>query len=319
MTKVSVVIPNYNGEKYLGKCLEALKRQTMSGFDVIITDNASTDDSLKIIERSWPDAVVIKLDKNYGFSKAVNEGIKASSAPYVILLNNDTEVFPDFVEKLYNAIVRDEKIFSVSSKMLRMNAPGLMDSAGDMYCCLGWAYARGKDKPEGRYNRGRDVFSACAGAAIYRKAVFDEIGYFDEAHFAYLEDVDVGYRARINGYRNVYEPEARVFHAGSGISGSRYNRFKINLSSRNNVYLIYKNMPLLQLVLNLPLLVPGFLIKTVFFIRKGEGVTYVKGLMKGIGMCMKGKKYPFRQENLKNYLRIQWELWRNTVLRFIPY
>ncbi len=317
MAKVSVVIPNYNGEKFLTRCIEALNRQTFGDHELIITDNASTDDSLKTVSRLRPDAVIIKLDKNYGFSRAVNEGIKASTSPYVILLNNDTEVFPDFIEKLYDAVRSDDRIFSVSSKMLQMHSPGLMDSAGDMYCCLGWAYARGKDKPEAGYNRKRDIFSSCAGAAIYRKAVFDEIGLFDEAHFAYLEDVDVGYRARINGYRNIYEPGACVYHAGSGMSGSRYNKFKINLSSRNNVYLIYKNMPLLQLLLNLPFLLAGFLIKTVFFIRKGEGVTYVKGLIKGVKMCMGRKKYPFKSANLKNYIRIQWELWRNTILRFI--
>lgn len=312
---VSVIIPNYNGEKYLGECIKALNAQTMSDFELIIVDNGSTDKSLDIVRELRPDAQIIKLDKNYGFSRAVNEGIRVSAASYVILLNNDTRILPDFVKELYNAIRSDGKIFSVSAKMVQMHEPDLMDSAGDMYCCLGWAFARGKDKPERDYNVCRDVFSACAGAAIYRRQIFDKIGYFDEAHFAYLEDVDVGYRARICGYRNVYEPAAVVHHAGSGMSGSRYNKFKISLSSRNNVYLAYKNMPLLQLLLNLPFLIMGYLIKTVFFIRKGQGVTYVRGLFKGLSMCTKDKKFPYDSRNLKNYFRIQLELWRNMILR----
>lgn len=313
---VSVVIPNYNGEKYIEDCLGALNDQLMKDFQLIVVDNGSTDRSLDIVRDLCPGAMIIELEKNYGFSRAVNEGIKASEAPYVILLNNDTRVLPDYVGRLYNAIRSDDRIFSVSARMVQMYAPGLLDNAGDMYCCLGWAFARGKDKPVGTCERRTDIFSACAGAAIYRKSVFDVIGYFDEAHFAYLEDVDVGYRARICGYRNVYEPSAVVSHVGSAISGSRYNKFKISLSSRNNVYLAYKNMPLLQLILNLPFLIAGFLVKTVFFMRKGHGVTYVKGLFKGLSMCKRDSKFPYKNRNFGNYLKIQLELWRNMILRF---
>ncbi len=314
--KVSIVIPNYNGEKYLKECIGALNVQTLKDTELIVVDNGSTDASLDVIREVRPDTRIIELDKNYGFSRAVNEGIKAARAPYIILLNNDTRVLPDFAGELYNAIRDDERIFSVNARMLQMNAPELCDNAGDMYCCLGWAFARGKDKPAENYDRAAEVFSSCAGAAIYRRSVFDETGYFDEAHFAYLEDVDIGYRARICGYINTYAPGAVVYHVGSGASGSRYNRFKISLSSRNNVYLAYKNMPLLQLIINLPFLIIGYLLKTVFFMKKGEGVTYVRGLIKGITMCRRDKKFPFRKENLVNYFRIQWELWRNAVLRF---
>lgn len=321
MAGVSVVIPNYNGSRYLRDCLvslnEAVAAYKYGEAEIIIVDNASADDGIKIISECCPAAELIRLDRNYGFSRAVNEGIKASSAEYVILLNNDTKVFPDFISNLIDAIRRDEGIFSVSARMLKMSEPELIDSAGDMYCCLGWAFARGKDKPAAVFDEKTDVFSACAGAAVYRRSVFDEIGFFDEEHFAYLEDVDIGYRARINGYRNVYEPSASVYHAGSGISGSRYNRFKIDLSSRNNVYVAYKNMPLPQLVINLPFLAAGTFIKLLFFAGKGEGLTYIRGLGKGIILCVKGRKYPFRKENLVNYLRIQLELWRNMFIRFI--
>ena len=124
-------------------------------------------------------------------------------------------------------------------------------------------------------------FAACGGAAIYRRDVFAKIGYFDENHFAYLEDIDIGYRARIFGYQNGYCPDAIVYHAGSGASGSRYNAFKVDLSSRNSIYLIYKNMPLLQLILNLPFLLLGFLVKTLFLYKKGIWASLSAGTVEG--------------------------------------
>ena len=141
--------------------------------------------------------------------------------------------------------------------------------------------------------------------------MFDQIGLFDERHFAYLEDIDVGYRAKINGYKNLYEPSAEVVHVGSASSGSRYNEFKIKLSSRNNVYLVYKNMPLVQKIINSPTLFFGFLIKYIFFMKKGYGKIYLKGLTEGMKMCRKQDKVSWNRKHLKNYLKIQLELWKN--------
>ena len=156
---------------------------------------------------------------------------------------------------------------------------------------------------------------ACAGAAIYLRRVFDEIGLFDEAHFAYLEDVDVCWRARIAGYRNLYVPDAIVRHVGSATSGSVYNEFKVRHSSRNSIYLIYKNMPLLQIVLNLPFLIVGFAVKFLFFVSKGLGGTYARGLIRGVKMCSRDRKVRFHWKNLRNYAKIQLELWLNLIRR----
>lgn len=116
---------------------------------------------------------------------------------------------------------------------------------GNYYNCLGWAFALGKGKSEEKYKKERKIFASCGGAAIYRTKLVKQLGGFDEEHFAYLEDIDLGYRAQIAGYENWYLPKAGVYHVGSGTSGSRYNQFKIRYSSRNNVYMLYKNMPLL--------------------------------------------------------------------------
>ena len=147
----------------------------------------------------------------------------------------------------------------------------------------------------------------------------EEIGLFDEAHFAYLEDIDIAYRAKIAGYKNGFCPEAVVFHVGSGSSGSRYNDFKVRLAARNSIYLIYKNMPLLQILINFPFLLFGFLIKMAFFIKKGFGKVYVKALMEGFNMTknakMRQNKVKFKWKNMWNYIKIQLELWVGMVRR----
>lgn len=309
--KVTVVIPNYNGIKYIRDCMDSLRTQEDADFDVLIVDNASKDGSLEVLQEEYKEARIIALSENTGFCHAVNEGIRASRTPYVILLNNDTKVKPGFIKALTEAMERDEKIFSVSSLMLSMQDENIVDDAGDGYSLFGWAYAIGKGKSAEKYNKAREVFAACGGASIYRKAVFEEIGYFDENHFAYLEDMDIGYRARIYGYTNWYEPKAKVLHMGSATSGSRYNEFKTKLASANNAYLIGKNMPLLQWLINLPFLLVGFLVKATFFFMKKMGMLYVKGYFSGIARRFtkvgRNNKVPFKMTHLVNYCKI--EIW----------
>lgn len=315
MIDVTVVIPNYNGIRYLGDCLDSLGKQTVQDFSVILVDNGSEDGSVGFTEEHYPEVTIRRFDTNRGFCAAVNEGIRMAVTPYVLLLNNDTICEPSFVESLVGAIRRRPRCFSCAPRMVRMNAPDKIDNAGDFYCALGWAFARGKGRDAANYTKSCEIFSACAGASIYRRAVFDEIGLFDEAHFAYLEDVDVAYRARIAGYRNYYIPEAVVRHVGSATSGSPYNEFKTRYSSRNSIYLVYKNMPWPQILLNLPFLTVGFLAKLVFFAYRGYLREYAAGLWKGLCLCSRDKKVRFRRENLPHYLAIQWELWINTVRR----
>lgn len=307
--KVTVVIPNYNGIKYIRGCMDSLRDQEGEPFNILIIDNASKDGSLEILQHEYQEAQVIALSENTGFCHAVNLGIKESRTPYVILLNNDTVVKPGFVQTLVEAIEESEDIFSVSSMMLSMQDENLIDDAGDGYCALGWAYARGKGLPAEKFGEKAEIFAACGGASIYRKSVIEEIGYFDENHFAYLEDIDIGYRAKIYGYRNMYEPRAKVIHAGSATSGSRYNEFKTKLSSANNAYMIGKNMPLLQFLINFPFLFLGFLVKACFFIRKKMGILYIRGYLSGIARCFtkEGRKHKvkFRLKHFGNYFKIE--------------
>lgn len=316
MSDVSVVIPNYNGIAYLEACLGSLSDQTGVSAEIIVVDNGSSDGSQEYIREHFPQCVLVCLDKNYGFCRAVNVGIRRAKSPYVILLNNDTEVRPDFARYLLEAIGKDRKRFSCAAKMLQYKNRNLLDNAGDYYCALGWGVTRGRGKPSAAHNRGGRIFSSCAGAAIYQKDLLEKLGGFDDAHFTYLEDMDLSYRARIYGYYHWFEPRAEVFHIGSATSGSRHNRFKVLHSAGNNVYLIYKNMPFLQMLLNAPLLIAGFSIKYLFFMKKGMGKDYRDGLIRGIRLCRnnRDKKVRFCIGHAFNYVKIQIELWRNILL-----
>ncbi|MDO5136332.1 MAG: glycosyltransferase family 2 protein [Eubacteriales bacterium] len=315
MQEVSVIIPNYNGIAYLDGVLSSLERQTLRDFEVILVDNGSTDGSASFVAFAYPWVRLIQLSENFGFSRAVNEGIRAARSPYVLLLNNDTEAEANFLEEMRAAIQRHENAFSCGAKMVQFFDRDKLDDAGNYYNALGWAFARGKGRDVHAFDREERVFSSCAGAAIYRKQIFEKIGLFDQEHFAYLEDLDVCYRARIEGYENWYAPKAVVYHVGSGTSGSRYNQFKTRYSSRNNIYLIYKNMPLPQLLLNLPFLVAGFGIKILFFSIKGMGREYLAGIKNGFQLSRRDRKYPFSLKNLPHYGKIQLELWWNILRR----
>lgn len=315
MQEATVIIPNLNGKHYLEECLTSLREQTSKDFVTILVDNGSSDGSVEYVQKYFPEVRIHRFEVNTGFCGAVNQGIRMSETPYVILLNNDTVCHEKFVESLLRGIRSRPGIFSCQARMLQMHAPHLIDDAGDYYCALGWAFAAGKGREAVDYSQEKEIFASCAGAAIYNCRMLKEIGLFDEKHFAYLEDIDIGYRARIRGYHNWYIPSAVVYHAGSGTSGSVYNEFKVRHASRNSVYLVYKNMPIPQIILNLPFLLVGFGVKTLFFVKQGFGKQYLSGLFQGMKMWKRENKVVFQRENLKNYVRIQCELWVNVVRR----
>lgn len=306
MKPVTVIIPNYNGMKYLPQCIEALRRQTTEFFDILVVENASEDGSAEWLRAH--DVSFLPQKKNLGFAGGVNAGIRAVETPYVILLNNDTEVLPGFVDALLSAIERHPRIFSVSAKMLRTQERDRIDDAGDGISLPGWAYQRGTGEKEERFAKECDVFAACGGAAIYRTDALKALGLFDEAHFAYLEDVDLGWRARLCGYFNRYCPAAAVYHYGSATSGSKYNAFKVRLSARNHIWMLYKNQPDWQLFVNAPWLFTGMLVKAVFFFRKGLFSDWLSGTSEGLRELRCVKRVDFRQVPLRRILAIQWEM-----------
>ena len=314
--KVSIVTPNYNGNKFLEVYFKSISPHKEYIEEIVIVDNGSSDESIdyinKIIEDYPIEINLIENKTNNGFAEGVNQGIRASKSELVFLLNNDVELEKDTIKNLIECINLDNKTFSVTSKMVQYNNRNLIDDAGDSYTLLAYTKKIGNNQNVNNFNLYREVFSSCGGAALYKKSIIEEIGYFDSEFFAYMEDVDIAYRAQIYGYKNYYCPNAIVYHIGSGSSGSQYNEFKIPLAARNNVWMIYKNFPIPQKILNFPFIFLGFLIKYLFFKKKGFGSLYLKGVKEGLNTRGKIQKTKYKLKHSKNYFKIEWKLIKNT-------
>ena len=313
--KVPVVTPNYNGEKFLKAFFESLNEDSQLIGEVIIVDNGSTDSSKEFIRGNsfnFP-VKLIENTENLGFSPAVNQGIMESQYEYIFSLNNDTEIRKGSIKALTDLMSSDDSIFSAQAKMLQYDNKELIDDVGDEYNLLAWTKKTGENHNSSEYTEVREIFSACAGAAMYRKSLLDEIGMFDDSFFAYMEDVDLAIRSRINGYRNMLCPDAVVYHIGSATSGSRYNEFKVRLAARNNVWVVYKNLPIPLKIVNFIFLFLGFLIKYLFFVKKGFGPVYLAGIREGLSTRGKIQKVKFKSKNTKNYFKIEYRLIINTL------
>lgn len=237
---VSIVIPNWNGKTLLRECLYSLKKQSYARFKIIVVDNGSTDGSLDFLKFYHPEVKVIRLEKNLGFSRAVNEGIKLARTKYVALLNNDTKVSKNWLLFLIRAIQKNKPISAVASKMILMS--GKLDSAGDTMNSVGQAYHRGYGDDPQKWNEPGLVFLVTAGASLYKRRVFSEVGMFDEDFFAYGEDVDWCLKAQLYGHKFWYEPSAIVYHRHKA-TASRIRRKVEYLQFRNMTLTIIKNFP----------------------------------------------------------------------------
>jgi GT2 family glycosyltransferase len=284
---VNIVIPNWNGLRFLPNCLASIERQQFTDWQITIVDNGSADGSLEYL-RAQPKVRLIALPENRGFSAAVNAGLLSSDAPYVFLLNNDTELPPDCLRQLLNAAAELPEYDFFAPKMLRFHERTVLDGAGDGFLRGGAGYRLGtmeKDSPT--YNQPRPVFGVCAGAALYRRAVFDRIGLFDEDFFAYLEDVDFNLRLNRAGCKGYYVPAARVYHIGSASSGSTFNPFTIRLSTRNSIYILLKHYSLPLFIRFLLVIMIYQLIWLIFSVKKGHFLAYCQGMKEAIAGSIK--------------------------------
>ena len=313
--KVSVVTPNYNGEKFLKTFFDSLNDDCNCIGEVIIVDNGSADKSVDYIKNNSFNFPVnlIENSENLGFAPAVNQGIREAKYEHIFSLNNDTEVKKGSIKALLDLISSSQDIFSVQAKMLQYNNKELIDDVGDEYNLLAWTKKTGENHKSTEFDEVREIFASCAGAAMYRKSLLEELGAFDDNFFAYMEDVDLAIRSRIHGYKNLLCPQAVVYHIGSATSGSRYNEFKVKLAARNNVWVVYKNLPIPLKITNFIFLFFGFLIKYMFFLKKGFGSTYLAGIKEGLNTRSKIDKVRFESKNTKNYFKIEYRLIINTI------
>lgn len=239
--QLSIVIPNWNGLRFLQPCLDSLRAQTHQPIEVIIADNASTDGSQQFIKTHYPEVVLIELPENRGFTGACNAGMQAASGEFVCLLNNDTEVPPDWAAAVIDAFARHPEAGTVASKMLLYDKRDHIHTTGDYFTVDGKAGNRGVwQRDEGQYDHEEYVFSACGGSSVYRRTMLDQIGLLDDDFFFLLEDMDLGWRAQLAGWRCLYTPKAIVYHhlsaTGGGVTASYYD-------GRNMLMLLMKNYP----------------------------------------------------------------------------
>jgi hypothetical protein len=235
--------------------MDAVFDQTFQDFEVILVDNGSVDDSVPFIRSTYPRVRLLVNDINLGFAAGNNQAIRASRSPFVATLNNDTQVEPDWLEALVNGMKMDENIGMCASKMLFAHRRDMINSAGICMDRAGIAWDRkGGELDDVNASIIEPVFGACAGAALYRREMLNDVGLFDEDFFAYLEDVDLAWRAQLAGWDAIYVPQARVYHHHSGTSGER-SSFKSRHLGRNKAWTILKNYPAPYIFWYLPIII----------------------------------------------------------------
>jgi GT2 family glycosyltransferase len=240
---VAVIVPNWNGRRWLAQCLQALSEQTTPPAEIVVVDNGSTDGSLALTGDSSAPITVLRLGRNTGFAFAANRGIEAAHAEAVALVNTDVVLAPDWIERLAGVLDRDPGLSGVACKMLQMGDEGRLYDAGDFLRRDGVCEQRGRfELDDGSYDAPGEAFAPCAGAALYRREAVLGAGGFDERFFSYLEDVDLGLRLGLAGWRCAYEPAVAV-HAGEGSSWQLAAPVHYWVE-RNTLLLVLKAFPL---------------------------------------------------------------------------
>mgnify|MGYP000432702724 CR=1 FL=1 len=246
---ISVVVLNWNGYQVLEGCLRSLNDQTYQPLEIIVVDNASTDGSVDFLRQKFQDINLIINGKNLGFGGGNNIGIRASHGKYIMILNNDTRVDPKCVEELKRSIEKDDRYGVCASKILLECKPDIIDGVGIVVCPDGLSFGRGRLEKKDRYDEEEEIFFASDCACLYRREMLEDIGLYDEDFFAYADETDMGWRARLAGWKCIYSPKAIVYHLHSVSSGGRYSSFKAFLVERNRIWVALKNFPISLIIL----------------------------------------------------------------------
>ncbi|MCF8567863.1 glycosyltransferase family 2 protein [Alicyclobacillus tolerans] len=279
---IAVIIVNWNSGNMLAQCLQCLENQTLKPDKVMVIDNASSDNSIEVTKK-YTNVTVRKLKNNLGFAGANNLALKECDSEYVALLNPDAFPEPDWLQNLHSAVVNSIDVVAFGSRQLRYSDPEILDGTGDVYHISGrvWRNGYGKRQSVGDLIA-REIFSPCAAAALYCRQAILDIGGFDEDFFSYVEDIDLGFRLRLMGYKAMYVPDAVVRHVGSATTGGPRSEFALYYGHRNMVWAFIKNMPGLLLWLLLPLHIMFNIIVVIIYTTRGYGRIIVKSKLNAI-------------------------------------
>jgi len=238
--EIAIVIVNYDGERLLPDCLDALARQTLAPREIVVADNGSSDGSLALLRDRYPHAMALPLGRNHGFGGGANRGVAATSAPWVCVLNSDAVPEPDWLERLATVPVGDE-VWSLGGVLVEAGS-GMIESAGDQYSAGGYAHRLLHGRPLAELPPDPyPVFAAPGAAPLFRRDVFDLLGGFEERFFLYYEDIDLAFRAQLVGYHALVVPAARVRHRYAATTRSRARI--VFYSARNGVWCAVRCLP----------------------------------------------------------------------------
>ena len=307
---VAVAIVNWNGERYLERCLSALLAQTVAPNEIILVDNASSDASLEIVRR-FPSVRLLAQNENLGFARGNNLAISAASgdSDWIALLNPDAFPEPRWLEELLQAALNNPGFDIFGSKLVNAADPSVMDGAGDAYHISGlvWRVGHGAPVPS-LPERIREVFSPCAAAALYRRSMLIEAGGFDEDYFCYVEDVDLGFRLRLRGHRCLYVPTSVAHHVGSGTTGGQRSDFSAYHGHRNLVWTFVKDMPGFLFWLLLPLHALLNLGSIIWLLSRGQARVALRAKRDAFrGLPKMWRK---RREIQRHRVVSAWAIWR---------
>ncbi len=273
----SIIIVNWNGERFISDCLASIQKQSFRDFEIIFVDNASTDRSLSLARELAAelslDVRFIELNTNTGFTGGNNEGLKHCEGRYIALLNTDTIIEKDWLKKLIEGMETHPEVGICASKLV-VQGENVIDSAGDGYSTFGHAFKRGEGKTQDEFSRSEYTFGACAGAALYRREMLEKIGLFDDDLFLIFEDADLNFRAQLSGWKCLYVP-ATVYHR-VGASLKKMGAISAFYSVRNDRLIKIKNLPLSIILRRMPCLILGEVILFFYFLVLGRFRYYMK-------------------------------------------
>ena len=268
---ISVVIVNWNSGDLLNQCIAHLEKQTVTPLQIFVVDNASSDSSTQQVKNS--DKVLFcPMSENLGFAKGNNRAIVQCKGDYVVLLNPDAFPEPDWLEQLCIAAQTYPEVAVFGSRQLNQRNLEIMDGIGDIYHISGlvWRDRYGFEQ-QSQDLIAREIFSPCAAASMYSRSALTEVGGFDEDYFCYVEDIDLGFRLRLAGYKARYVPKAVVHHVGSATTGGQHSDFSVYYGHRNLVWTFVKNIPGFLFWILLPLHILLNLLTIVWFSVHGKG------------------------------------------------
>ena len=304
----SVIIVNFNAGDFLQKAVDSVQGQLGVACEIILVDNASTDGSLHALKTEHiPNLKTIALPTNIGFAAANNLAAKSAQGEWIALLNPDAIAKPDWLSAFKSATEAFPKTVMFAGPTLNMTNPDILDGAGDCYFSMGIPWRGGYGRPSRELPEIGECFSACGASALIRRDIFLDIGGFDERFFCYCEDVDLGFRLRLEGHRCIFWPDAVALHFGSGTT-SVASDFAIRHGTRNRLWTFVKNMPPLGLALSLPI---HLLLTFALLIRAysvGRGASTWQGLKEGfagLGPVWKSRKHVQKRRKLST-----WQIWR---------